>query len=131
MAAAEGYAGAFGDVYQSMAAGEQPSSFAFQVGDIHLNQNEVCHGGAMATFADIAQGRAARGLMLPDQSGAVTVNLSVDYVSAARPGEWVVSAPTILRVTRNLIFTQAIIMAGARIVARSSAIFAVPGGEKR
>jgi uncharacterized protein (TIGR00369 family) len=99
--------------------------FAFRVEERHLNQNGVCHGGAMMTFADIALGRSGRTRVRPDQDFAVTISLNVDFVAAAKPGEWVVANVDILRRTKRLIFTQATMMAGENVVASARGIFAI------
>lgn len=128
VAAEQGFGVPFGGVFQ----GDSPDGpvFAFRVSETHLNGIGVCHGGATATFADIAQGRALHGHLGPNGEVAVTVNLSIDYIAAARLGEWLTCTPQILRFSRRLIFTTAIILAGERIVARSGAIFSRLAGRQ-
>ena len=52
-----------------------------------------------------------------------TISLSVDYIATAPLGAWVEAAVTLVKSTKTLIFTQALITAGGEIVARSQAIY--------
>lgn len=122
-AASSGYSGAFGLMLQKL--GDRSGVFAFQVEERHLNQNGVCHGGAMMTFADIALGRAGRTTLRPGEDSAVTISLNVDFVAAAKPGEWVVATVGVLRRTKRLIFTQATMAVCEKVVASARGIFAI------
>jgi uncharacterized protein (TIGR00369 family) len=94
----------------------------FRVASRHTNGSGTLHGGAMSTFADtqlmaVRPGIEEGGLQCP------TIHLTVDLVAAARIGEWVEAQVTVVRSTRTLIFTQALISVDGRAVARSSAIY--------
>ena len=92
----------------------------------HANSRGVCHGGVLATLADLALGYA----MLArsgDQGSFVTAQLSVDYAGAARKGDWVESAVEIQRVGARLAFANCYLVAGGRPIVRASAIFARDG----
>jgi acyl-coenzyme A thioesterase PaaI-like protein len=52
-----------------------------------------------------------------------TVSLSIDYLATARLGAWVEAQVTLIKTTRTLIFTQALLSADGEIVARSNAIY--------
>lgn len=100
----------------------QQPRLAVRVTERLCNAFGVLHGGAMATFAD------AQGLALGDYTGkeadhTPTISLSVDYLGGAPLGSWLVAQVTLLRRTRTLIFTQALITADDKLVARSSAIY--------
>lgn len=98
------------------------SRLAVRVAERHCNAFGVMHGGAMATFAD-AQALAIRRYSGDASDHTPTVSLTVDYLGGARLGTWLVANVTLLRTTRALIFTQALICAGEAPVARSSAIY--------
>lgn len=100
----------------------QASRLAVRVTERLCNAFGVLHGGAMATFAD-AQGLALRRYSGKEGDHTPTVSLSVDYLGGARLGSWLVAEVTLLRTTRTLIFTQALIAADDKLVARSSAIY--------
>ena len=56
----------------------------------HTNSRGICHGGVLATLADLALGYA----MLAksgDKGSFVTAHLAVDYAGAARAGDWIES----------------------------------------
>jgi acyl-coenzyme A thioesterase PaaI-like protein len=95
---------------------------AFRVTVDHINPVDVCNGGAMATFADMQ-------IMAVDVKAGTraghqpTISLSVDYLAPAPLGAWVEAAVTLVKSTRTLIFTQAMISADAAVVARSTAIY--------
>jgi uncharacterized protein (TIGR00369 family) len=95
---------------------------AFRVSAQHLNPVDACNGGAMATFADmqIMAVEVKAGTRAGHQP---TISLSVDYLAPAPLGAWVVAAVTLVKATRTLIFTQALITADNAVVARSTAIY--------
>jgi acyl-coenzyme A thioesterase 13 len=92
----------------------------------HTNSRGVCHGGVLATLADLALGYA----MLArsgDQGSFVTAHLAVDYAGAARLGEWIESKVEIQHVGTRLAFANCYLVAGAKPIVRASAIFARDG----
>lgn len=107
-----------GPVWQDRAQGK----YCMRVEPRHCNAFGVMHGGAMATFAD------AQLAVLHDYTGVEadhtpTVTLSVDYIGRVPQGSWVMTTAGVLRTTRTLIFTQALITVDDEIVARSNAIY--------
>lgn len=54
----------------------------------HCNSLGIAHGGLLGTLADIG---LAWGLVIDRSDGkrAITINLNLDYVSAAQVGDWV------------------------------------------
>ncbi len=100
----------------------QGARLAVRVAQGHCNAFGVMHGGALATFAD-AQALAVRTYSGGAEDHTPTVSLSVDYLGGAQLGSWVVADVTLLRTTRTLLFTQALITADGKPVARSSAIY--------
>ncbi|MBX9797200.1 PaaI family thioesterase [Sphingomonas sp.] len=99
------------------------------VRDVHCNSRAVAHGGLIAALADNAMGLAC---VLASEGqggpigGIVTVNLSVDYLGAAKPGDWLEVAARPVRIGRSLAFAEAQVRAGDRAVARATAVFSVP-----
>ena len=59
---------------------------AFYVLKRHCNSLGIVHGGMLTTFLD---GVLARAVVNAIDSAAVTVHLSVDFLSMARAGDWV------------------------------------------
>ena len=94
----------------------------------HTNSRGICHGGVLATLADLALGYA----MLAKTGGKgelVTAQLSIDYAGAAKIGDWVESAVEIQRVGTRLAFANCYLVADGRRIVRASAIFARAGKE--
>ena len=61
-------------------------SIGLTIDEKHTNSRGICHGGVLATLADLALGYA----MLArsgDKGSFVTAHLAVDYAGAAHPGE--------------------------------------------
>ena len=96
--------------------------FVFKCKSSMANPAGNCHGGALATFADMQV------LAMPQHTGdpakhTPTVSLSMDYLAPATVGQWVIARVELLRVTRTLIFTQAVLRADGQAVARSNATY--------
>jgi len=113
-----GFGTAFGAVGMNRAA----QKLGFYVGRQHLNPVSVCHGGAISTFADM-QILAVTGDADAPDAHRPTISLTVDFLAPAPFGAWVEAAVTRLKLTRNLVFTQALITANGELVARSHAIY--------
>ena len=52
-----------------------------------------------------------------------TISLSLDYLAPAIVGDWVEAQVTLVKTTRTMIFTQAIMTVDGNPVARSTAIY--------
>ena len=114
-----GFAEAFGPVYVNEAA----RAMGFRVAPKHLNPVGVCNGGAMATFADMQIAAVIAGSPGTSQGHQPTISLNVDYLATAPLGAWVEATVTLVKTTKTLIFTQALIAADGEIVARAHAIY--------
>lgn len=93
-----------------------------RAGPAHANSRGLVHGALLTALADNAMGLSCA------QAGAevaalVTVNLSVDFVSAAQQGQWIEVRPTVIRTGRQLSFASAVVLADERICARANATF--------
>jgi uncharacterized protein (TIGR00369 family) len=96
---------------------------ALRVGPSHLNMQGVAHGGMLSTLADGALGiniALARGVRGPQ----ATVSLTMDFVSAARLGDWLEAEVTVTRMGRTLAYASCALTVAAKPVLRSSAVFA-------
>jgi uncharacterized protein (TIGR00369 family) len=115
---ADGFPGRFGPVWRDLAQ----QKMGFRVTEDHMNHVGSCHGGAIAAFADyqIAAVRSGPGV---GTEHLPTVSLTVDYLAPTRIGAWVEMDVTLVKATRTLVFTQALITADKAIVARSAAIY--------
>jgi uncharacterized protein (TIGR00369 family) len=101
-------------------------SIGLAIEEKHTNSRGACHGGVLATLADLALGYA----MLAksgDKGSFVTAHLAVDYAGAARAGDWVESKVEIQRVGSRLAFANCYLISNEKPIVRASAIFARDG----
>ena len=87
---------------------------AFRAGPEHMNGGGFMHGGCLMTFADSALFTIARPAMAG--SFGVTVNLSGDFLDAAKVGEFVEARGQITRGARSLVFVRGLVTADGRPV---------------
>ena len=87
---------------------------AFRAGPEHMNGGGFMHGGCLMTFADSALFTIARPAMA--DSFGVTVNLSGDFLDAARTGEFVEARGQITRGAKSLVFVRGLVTADERPV---------------
>ena len=99
-----------------------------RAGPAHANSRGFVHGGLIAALADNAMGlscgellRAAGAEVL---AGLVTVNLAMDFIGAAKVGQWLEVRPSVLRTGARLSFCTALILADEALCARANATFA-------
>lgn len=113
-----------GPLHEKRAAGAV--SLGLRVGRKHSNSRGFCHGGVLATLADLSLGYA---LMAKTgaRSGFVTAHLDLDYAGTAELGDWIHSDVEVLRVGSRLAFATGYLCVGASRVVRMSGIFALPG----
>lgn len=100
-------------------------SIGLAVEEKHTNSRGICHGGVLATLADLALGYGM--LAKSGDRGFVTAHLAVDYAGAARSGDWIESRVEIQHVGSRLAFANCYLVAGEKPIVRASAIFARDG----
>lgn len=101
-------------------------SIGLQIEQKHTNSRGICHGGVLATLADLALGYS----MLArsgDRGSFLTAHLAVDYAGAAKAGDWLESKVEIQRVGARLAFANCYLVANGKPIVRASAIFARDG----
>ena len=97
----------------------------FRVEARHANPMGVCHGGMLATMADMMAA-----ICVPYQTELPrhflpTISLQMDFLAPARVGVWVQAQTDVLRTTRNLIFVQGLITADEELALRVSSIYKI------
>ncbi|MEO6972120.1 MAG: PaaI family thioesterase [Rhodoferax sp.] len=95
----------------------------FRVEPRHTNPLGVCHGGMMASFADMLMPCAAIYQMQGERRFLPTISLNIDYLGASPLGAWVQGQADVLRSTRNMLFAQGLVTADGTPVMRVSGIF--------
>lgn len=88
----------------------------------HCNARGVVHAATIAALLDVVTGRNCVAAGAPP--ACVTVNLSIDFMSAARDGDWLEATADVTRIGRNLAFVNGAVHADGRPVAKASAVFA-------
>lgn len=98
----------------------------FRVEERHCNPMGICHGGMLATFADMLLpiGTVLQVSELHDRF-LPTVSLQVDYVGPAKLGAWVEGEMQVLRRTRSMVFAQGLVRSDGEIALRCSGVFKI------
>ena len=99
-----------------------------RIGEKHTNSQGICHGGVLATLADLALGYAMIG-KVEGEAGFVTVHLSIDYAGSARPGDWVESDVEVQRTGARMAFCNGFLVVGDKRIVRMSSVFALAGNK--
>lgn len=97
----------------------------FRVLEQHCNPVGTCHGGMMATFADMLLPSVALYQGLKERNFLPTISLQTDFLSGAPRGCWVHGEGDVLRITRNMVFLQGMVYADGEPCARVSGIFKI------
>lgn len=103
-------------------------SLGLRIEERHTNSRGICHGGLLATLADLALGYSA--LAIGGQSSFVTVSLSLDFAGSALPGDWVESEVEVQKTGSRLAFANCHLVANGVRIVRASAIFALSASPK-
>jgi acyl-coenzyme A thioesterase 13 len=90
----------------------------------HCNTRGTVHGGILATLADIALGYSLSSSTEPP-TAAVTASLQLDYVGAAREGDWLETRVDFHKLGKRLAFANCYLERDGEIIVRASAVFAV------
>jgi uncharacterized protein (TIGR00369 family) len=93
-----------------------------RLGTPHTNSRGLAHGGLISALADNAMGLSC-GVQRPTTSGLVTVSLNVDFVGAAKLGQWIEFDTGFVKTGGTLCFAQCFVTADGTTIARASASF--------
>jgi uncharacterized protein (TIGR00369 family) len=100
-------------------------SLGVRIEERHCNSRGICHGGLLATLADVALGYAC--VVAGDMEGKggsfVTTNLSVDYLAPALVGDWVQSDVKVLNPGSRTATAEGFLVANGNAIVRVSATF--------
>lgn len=106
MVAGTPHAVELGIKFVSIDIGRATLSLPYNKSMIGNPDTKVLHGGAVTTLLDQACGLAAlTGFETP--TSAATLNLSIDYMRSAKPGETVIAVANCYKATRHIAFIRA------------------------
>ncbi len=115
------YTNVVGPYYARMVDG-QPV-IGVRIKQLHVSPRGFCHGTVLAGLSDL---QSLPGSYLAGRTDrmAATVNFTLDFMAPAKLGDWLEMRTDLLKVTRQFLFTQAIIrkLDGTPLV-RSSAMY--------
>ena len=97
--------------------------FGFTVAPKHLNRAGNLHGGMLMTFADQSMAMTAR--VATGGKRHATIELNTQFVGGVKIGEFVVSYPEVVRVTRSVVFMRATMFVGKRVVVTTNGIWKI------
>ena len=95
-----------------------------RIGDGHLNYQDAAHGGVLTTFADVALSFALFASEQPPLPVA-TVTLTVNFLGAARLGDWLEAEARIDRIGKRLGYASGAIRCGDQTVATMTGVFSI------
>lgn len=104
---------------------DSQGGFGLVVAEQHVNTMGMCHGGVLMTIADATAAlgvNLARGQLI----GNPTINLSLDFISAAKQGQWIEARAELVNLKRRFGFCSGVISNSAGIVARFNGTFYFP-----
>ena len=99
--------------------------YAFLAEPKHHNRRGVVQGGMLMTFADRSMGMTC--WYANGQRPQATVQLDVHFVDAVQIGEFVEAKCEVVRRTRALVFMNAELVVGTRVVATAKGVWKTLG----
>jgi acyl-coenzyme A thioesterase PaaI-like protein len=123
------------DPWQPIYARHSPGlvELGILVASAHCNGRGFLHGGVIATLADNAMGLSlvaaakANGTAEPSPR-ALTLSMSVDYISVCQIGQFLTITPQVLKSDGKTGFVEAKLWADTTLIARTSATFRLVAG---
>ena len=100
-------------------------SLGLRIEERHCKSRGTCHGGLLATLADIALGYACVVAEGPDRKkrNFVTTDLSLQYLASTQVGDWVQSEVRVLNPGSSMVSAEGHLLANGKPVVRISANF--------
>lgn len=98
---------------------------AMRIEKKHCNYVGMAHGGCLMTFMDIALS-AAVCESIGKYTSTPTINISFDFMAAAKEGDWIQAEILSVNRTRTMGFVNAMIEGDQGSIARVSGCFKIP-----
>jgi acyl-coenzyme A thioesterase PaaI-like protein len=86
----------------------------------HSNLRDSTHGGALLGFMDVALFAAARSFGVLSAGGAVTLDLSAQFIGTSRIGEPILAEVELLRETGRMLFMRGLVRQEETVLASFS-----------
>ena len=99
---------------------DRTRTFGIRVDERHLNGLSNAHGGMLMTLADVAWGNV---ITVERNAYWVTVRLTCDFLSPAKPGEWVEAGSEILSEEGELFTVRGRVWCGDRLLLTGTGLF--------
>ncbi|HLF23558.1 MAG TPA: PaaI family thioesterase [Burkholderiales bacterium] len=99
-------------------------TIGLRVAKKHTNSRGTVHGGVLATLGDVVLGYTMAFSSDPPRR-ALTASLTIDYVGAAKIGDWIEARVDKYKVGKTLAFANAYLTVDDTQIARVSAVFAI------
>ncbi len=119
----EGFFGLVGPLWTREEGGTH--LYAFKAESKHHNRRGVVHGGMLMAFADRSMGMTC--WYANEQQPQATVQLDMHFIDAVRIGEFVEAKCRVVRRTRSVIFMEAELVVGDRVVATAKGVWKTLG----
>ena len=105
--------------------GSGKSSVLLNIESKHCNKGGVAHGGLYTMMLDMALGGALVSI-LPKQEWCATTQLSISFISAARPGEKITAHGNVVKRGKNVAHLDGKIIADSgRVIASATGTWAI------
>jgi len=119
-----GFLGVTGPIHARRGA-DGRRTYGLLVAEQHCNGLAICHGGMLATLADVVLGLG--GMEQAGVSGFfTTISLTTDFLAPAPLGAWVEARVELLSATHSTMFVQGVFSIGEQPVLRASGVFRLP-----
>jgi len=92
----------------------------FRIRKRHCNRVGIIHGGMLTAFADTL---LAMGVFMATRRQPLTIRMTADFLSTARPGDWLEGTGWAEAVDGDLVYSAALIQVGERKVMTAKAVF--------
>ena len=101
-----------------------PQLVGLRIEPHHINYKDGAHGGVISTFADVALSHAVYDAERPRLAPS-TITLQVNYLKAAKLGDWLEAVVRIDRMGGRTAYTSGEILRGDEPVATMNGVFAI------
>jgi uncharacterized protein (TIGR00369 family) len=92
----------------------------------HCNMIGICHGGVLMTLSDVGAASAVNHAR-EKIGGAPTLNLSFDFIAAAKAGEWIEAQADRVELRKRFGFSSGVVSnAEGKVICRFSGTFYMP-----